>query len=151
MDSLKSSAAYKRIDTIPKLLEYMWSLFPNIIAIKNGFEKSTSILGSLNKKMYDPMIQNSVEFCDLLAKNILKIQPFAQGGFGQVGSLTIDEDKYNQPLKAIVISFKRYGGFEPFYVSVIIKLYLSNEPPKWSIGESSIDKGTFIFLIRYLK
>ncbi len=52
----------------------MWSLFPNIIAIKNGFEKSTSILGSLNKKMYDPMIQNSVEFCDLLAKNILKIQ-----------------------------------------------------------------------------
>ncbi len=34
MDSLKSSAAYKRIDTIPKLLEYMWSLFPNIIAIK---------------------------------------------------------------------------------------------------------------------
>ncbi len=143
MDSLKSSAAYKRIDTIPKLLEYMWSLFPNIIAIKNGFEKSTSILGSLNKKMYDPMIQNSVEFCDLLAKNILKIQPFAQGGFGQVGSLTIDEDKYNQPLKAIVISFKRYGGFEPFYVSVIIKLYLSNEPPKWSIGESSIDKGTF--------
>ncbi len=43
MDSLKSSAAYKRIDTIPKLLEYMWSLFPNIIAIKNGFEKSTSI------------------------------------------------------------------------------------------------------------
>ncbi len=65
----------------------MWSLFPNIIAIKNGFEKSTSILGSLNKKMYDPMIQNSVEFCDLLAKNILKIQPFAQGGFGQVGSL----------------------------------------------------------------
>ncbi len=79
----------------------------------------------------------------MLAKNILKIQPFAQGGFGQVGSLTIDEDKYNQPLKAIVISFKRYGGFEPFYVSVIIKLYLSNEPPKWSIGESSIDKGTF--------
>ncbi len=75
MDSLKSSAAYKRIDTIPKLLEYMWSLFPNIIAIKNGFEKSTSILGSLNKKMYDPMIQNSVEFCDLLAKNILKFNP----------------------------------------------------------------------------
>ncbi len=66
----------------------MWSLFPNIIAIKNGFEKSTSILGSLNKKMYDPMIQNSVEFCDLLAKNILKFKPFAQGGFGQVGSLT---------------------------------------------------------------
>ncbi len=60
------------------------------------------------------MIQNSVEFCDLLAKNILKIQPFAQGGFGQVGSLTIDEDKYNQPLKAIGISFKRYGGLNHF-------------------------------------
>ncbi len=61
----------------------MWSLLPNIIAIKNGFGKNLHpYLGSLNKKMYDPMIQNSVEFCDLLAKNILKIQPFAQGGFG---------------------------------------------------------------------
>ncbi len=50
MDSLKSSAAYKRIDTIPKLLEYMWSLFPNIIAIKNGFEKSTSIVRIFKQK-----------------------------------------------------------------------------------------------------
>ncbi len=33
-----------------------------------------------------------------------------------------------------------------FTVSVIIKLYLSNEPPKWSIGESSIDKGTFYII-----
>jgi hypothetical protein len=138
---MEQSSSYKRIDTVPKLLEYLWSLFPNIIALKNG-EPASSMTGPLNKKMYEPMIQNSVEFCDLLSKNILKIQPFAQGGFGQVGALTIDEDKYNQPLKAIILSFRRYGGFEPFYVSVIIKLYLSSEPPKWSIGETEVDKGT---------
>ncbi len=50
MDSLKSSAAYKRIDTIPKLLEYMWSLFPNILAIPPGFAPIYIPLGSFPKK-----------------------------------------------------------------------------------------------------
>ncbi|CCV02532.1 serine/threonine protein kinase [Armadillidium vulgare iridescent virus] len=135
--------AYKRIDTIPKLLEYMWSLFPNIVAIQKGEQAPLSITEALDKKLYQPVIENSVEFCDLLSKNILKIQPFAQGGFGQVGLLTIDEDVAQQPLKAIVISFKRAGGFEPFYVPVIIKLYLTNEEPRWSIGSGPKDQGFF--------
>lgn len=135
--------SYKRIDTIPKLLEYMWSIFPNIVAVKRGELQPMDMKAILDKKMYGPAIENSVEFCDLMANNILKVKSFTQGGFGTVGTLTIDEDGRNQPLKAIVLSLRRAGGFEPFYVSVIIKLYLTVEKPRWAIGLTEADRGFF--------
>lgn len=128
---------FKRIDTIPKLLEYVWSIFPNIIAIKKGKMPLTSNTIVVNKQIYTPMLENSVEFCDLLSKNVIKIQPFAQGGFGVVGTVTIDEDTKNQPLKAIIISIKRNGGFEPYYASVIVKISLSNETPTFSLDTAT--------------
>lgn len=128
---MESPPAYKKINTISKLLEHMWSLFPNIIAVKNG-APMFSLTAEVDKKIYNSVMFNSVEFCDLLSKNILKIQPFAKGAFGEVGSLTIDEDSEKQPLKAIILSFKKSGGFEPFYTDVIIKLYLSGQRPTWA-------------------
>lgn len=61
----------------------------------------------INKFIFDPITEESAEFCDLLGNGIIKINPFARGGFGEVGDLLIDEDQINQKIYGIIISIKR--------------------------------------------
>lgn len=128
------SISYKKIDTIPKLLEKLWSIFPNIIAIDKNTRDPAIGVKLVNDALIIPAIQNSTEFCQLVQNGTISVKAFAKGGFGQVGDITINEDELNQPLQAIIISIKRYGGFEPFYVPVIMKLYFNQESPKWYIS-----------------
>jgi len=127
------SISYKKIDTAPKLLENLWSIFPNVIAINSNTQDPAIGVKLLNDAII-PVVQNSVEMCQLVENGIISIKPFAKGGFGQVGDVTISEDEPSQPLQAIIVSIKRYGGFEPFYVPVIMKLYFNSESPKWYIS-----------------
>jgi hypothetical protein len=129
-----SSISYKKLDTIPKLLENLWSVFPNIIALDNTTQDpAIGLFGAqlVKDMIIIPTIQNSVEFCQLVQNGTIEIKAFAKGGFGQVGDLTINEDQRDQQLNAIVVSIKRYGGFELFYVPVILKLYFNQEFPQW--------------------
>ncbi|AHL67517.1 hypothetical protein DH26_gp016 [Chloriridovirus anopheles1] len=131
------SISYKKIDTIPKLLENLWSIFPNIIALDSTTQDPVIGAKLVNDAVIVPAIQNSAEFCQLVKNGTIGVKAFAKGGFGQVGDLTINEDQQNQPLSAIIISIKRYGGFEPFYIPVIMKLYFNQEFPKWYISPIS--------------
>jgi hypothetical protein len=140
------SNSYKKIDTIPKLLENLWSIFPNIIALDSSTRNpAIGLVGQnlINKSVIVPMIQNSVEFCQLIKDETIRLKAFTKGGFGQVGDITINEDKQNQPLNAIIVSMKSYGGFEPFYVPVIMKLYFSQKFPEWYISPISSLNGGF--------
>ncbi|GHV49474.1 hypothetical protein AGMMS49579_01250 [Spirochaetia bacterium] len=133
-----NNPTYKKIDTISRLLEDMWSLFPNIITDQDI---------NIQRGIITPMINRSVEYCDLLNKNIIKVQVFAKGGFGIVGDVFMDEDSTNQPLLGIIISTKRQGGFETFYVPVIVKIYQTETQPTWFISKLHVNlniKGLFI-------
>lgn len=136
------SPSYKKIDTIPMLLENFWRTFPNVIALDPNTMDPSIGNKIINDGIMVPSIQNSTEFCNLIDNHIINVKPFSKGGFGEVGALTINEDEDGQPLEAIIVSIKRYGGFEPFYVPVIMKLYFTHEQPKWHISTiySSITK-----------
>lgn len=139
---MSTSPSYKKIDTIPRLLENFWRTFPNVVALDPKTLDPAIGNKIINDGIMVPAIQNSTEFCNLIDNHIINIKPFSKGGFGEVGALTINEDENDQPLEAIVISIKRYGGFEPFYVPVIMKLYFTHDQPKWYISTiySSITK-----------
>lgn len=71
---------------------------------------------------YGPAINNSLDFCNLRGGNIT-VAPFTKGGFGEVGDIFITENSKNQPLRAIVISFKDDGTFVAATLPVIIKTF----------------------------
>ena len=126
--------AYKKIDTIDRLLANLWKIFPNIIAYNknNKLMSENNILESLRDIVLQPLFNNSDGFCSLIV-NIIKVEAFTQGGFGEVGILTIDEDQEGQPVMAIAVSFKPSGGFVPYYLPVIVKRGLKDSQFEASI------------------
>lgn len=122
----KKEFSFKTIDTSIRFLENLWQLFPNLSS------------QMVEEKLIVPTLQSSIEFCNLIEKNILKIDSFAKGGFGIVGNMVLAEDLKNQILKASVISIKKYGGFELFYMPIIVKVSIENKSPSWNVEENTI-------------
>lgn len=118
--------AYKKIDSIERLLENFWRIFPNI---------ETTVL---KNKVIKPVLENSVEFCELIKKRIINVKTFTEGGFGAVGNLSINEDEPNQPLMAIIVSLNtETKTFVPFSTPIIIKVFFTARP-NWLIQGTTL-------------
>lgn len=116
------SETIKTIDSIQRFLESIWSIFPNMVILQN------------DNSVLVPLRNNSVEFCNLINNNTIKINVFSQGAFGKVGTLLVTEDSENQNLQTITPSYNiRTQTFVLYESDVIIKMYIQNEPPRWSI------------------
>ena len=111
---------YKKFDGADKFLVNLWKLFPNIIMYN---EKNTvDIKTQVNIKLLNPFVIESGEFCNLANNGIIHPGNFiGQGGFGRISEIQMNEDVDNETVKAVIISFKLKGGFEPFYVPIIVK------------------------------
>jgi hypothetical protein len=110
---------YKKIDSLERLLANFWNIFPNLT------------VAEFSDKVIQPYLLKSTEFCELLNNNIIYLPPtVARGGFGSVKPFKIYEDtsapEDPEDIEAILVSRKQSGGFEPFYLPVIIKV--SNVP-----------------------
>jgi len=140
------SPAYKKFNQADKFLERLWSIFPTLEYLKNSEITNKQLTNMLEGFLIDHVRTDSAEFCKLLSDNKIKSTEFASGGFGTVGELMINEDEKEQDVKAVIISIKRRGGFEPFYCPVIIKSSKQPTEITWT-GESGPD-GTRIIIIQ---
>jgi hypothetical protein len=108
--------SYHSINNINHLLT---ELFPTII---NGTPKHIDTL-------FDVVIANSFEFCELAKKQHIKIKKINMGGFSDISIPMINDHQ----MKAIIISLKKNGGFEPYYSDIILKQYRHDLSPEWKI------------------
>ena len=111
-----SYPAYKYFDEADTFLANFMKLFPSLYGV------FTPQQDSVEQQLIVPTFNNSVEFCQSLKSGIIINRAnLGQGGYGTVGDFLITEDQPNQPVFAIIVSINPNGGFEPFYVPVIIK------------------------------
>jgi len=110
-----SKKVNKKIDNIERFLSNFWKIFPNLT--------STTLNEDFNGNVIQPFLQNSLDFCQLLKDNIILFygRPLGSGANGTVGTLGIIEDDNLEQVYGIIISRKEKGGFEPFYVPLILK------------------------------
>lgn len=139
------SPTYKKFNQSDKFLERLWTIFPTFEYNKSKDITSNQLINTLNNFIIDHVRTDSNEFCSLLSAGKIKSRLFAQGGFGSVGDLFMDEDEKNQDVKAVIISLRRNGGFEPFYCPVIIKSALEPTNVTWS-GSRMSDGTSIIFV-----
>lgn len=98
---------YKSFDSSNFLFETIWREFPNILTqVETG------------DKIINKLVLSSKEFCDFRKKQLFNIKIFSEGGFGDVGSIGLN----NQIIKSAVFSFERNGKSNVFYTDVIVKL-----------------------------
>ena len=101
-----SDPAYKYFDEADTFLANFMKLFPSLYGV---FTPQQDVV---EQQLIVPTFNNSVEFCQSLQSGITE-------NLGR--DFLITEDQPNQPVFAIIVSINPNGGFEPFYVPVIIK------------------------------
>lgn len=105
---------YKSFDSANFLFELIWKEFPNVKTDYDG------------KNIKNKLLNTSKDFCGLKNNNYFKIRTISQGGFGQVGTVDID----NKELNAVIFSFSRDGKSNTvFTIKVLAKtnLYSGDE------------------------
>ena len=122
------SLTYKKIDLLDRFLANFWKIFPNLRAI-NSDAAVEVVKEELNNKVIQPYIDNSLEFCDLLKNNIIKINTtkddiIGRGGGGIIYIMKIIEDDKIENIMGIIISRSIKGNFFPFYVPIVLKVGL---------------------------
>lgn len=123
---MTTTTVYKSFDSSQFLFEMIWKHFPTI---------RTYII---DKKIINNLLITSEEFCDLKSKNIFHMKYFSQGGFGMVGTIGLNKKPENL-IKAAIYSFERSNKHNLFYVDIIIKIGINNNPPKiFKTHDSSI-------------
>ena len=120
-----SDPAYKYFDEADTFLANFIKLFPSLYGV------FTPQQDSLEHQLIVPTFNNSVEFCQSLQSGIIINSENLGRGRYIVGDFLMTEDQPNQPVFAIIVSINPNGGFEPFYVPVIIKTGI--EPSKINI------------------
>ena len=131
-----SDPAYKYFDESDIFLANLMKFFPSLYGKR---------VESINNLIV-PTFNNSVEFCKSFKSGIISSKFFNRGGSGAIGDFLITEDQLDQPVYAIIVSINPNGGFEPFYVPVIIKIgynhkeieIQSNTTVKLTDGEKKI-------------
>ena len=79
----------------------------------------------------------------MLSKNTIGFygHPLGSGANGYVGILRINEDDKEEQVYGIILSKKQIGGFEPFYVPVILKNTTNSKPINMNWEIISVPKG----------
>jgi hypothetical protein len=112
-----SDPAYKYFDEADNFLANFMKLFPSLYGNFTHQQQQDAV-----KQLIVPTFNNSVEFCQSLQRGIIINKAnLGRGGYGIVGDFLMKEDQDDQPVYAIIVSINPNGGFEPFYVPVIIK------------------------------
>ena len=123
----------KKIDNIERFLSNFWKIFPNLTS------------ANFNGNVIQPFLQNSLNFCELLSNNRIGFYgyPLGSGANGTVGTLGIIEDDNLEQVYGIILSRKEKGGFEPFYVPVILKNTTNSKPINMNWEIISVPSGGF--------
>ena len=112
-----SDPTYKYFDDADTFLANLMELFPSLY----GTTITPAQHNDAIENLIMPTLTKSAEFCTHIQNGVINTQVMGRGGFGSVGDFQMTEDQPNQKVYAIIISTKLMGGFEPFYVPVIIK------------------------------
>jgi hypothetical protein len=132
------SVSYKSFDSANIFFSNLWELFPSFY----GESKSSDVHGDIKNYIVRPIRESSFEFCDLLDSGKVYVEEFAKGGFGVVGGMKINEDQEGQDIHAISVSLKPNGGFEPFYVPIILKRGTKSTEINWMYETKKIGSKT---------
>jgi hypothetical protein len=131
-----SDPAYKYFDEADNFLANLMEFFPSLYGKVVTLQQEEDAVN----KLIQPTFTNSSEFCHCVQskRGIITRNYLAQGGRGAIMDFLINEDQFNQPVYAIIVSINPNGGFEPFYVPVIIKTGL--DPTDIEIYSNTIVK-----------
>lgn len=120
----RSPNSYKYFNEIEVFLANLWKTFPSLFGNKNVGE-------GIKKILTEPILQNSIEYCKLKDNGTIFVKSFANGSFGAVGDIFINDDVPGQKLYAISTSV--HEGFQPFYMNVIAKVAHEKSDFRWKV------------------
>ena len=152
---MSSSPSYKNFN-IDNFLSIFYKSFPSVQAL--GVQPANVEMNVPNSDgmILNPMIDNSRDICNLLENFTLLRMPMgggpAVGGFGVVTKLTILEDEIplRQSVMGVLISIKKNGSIQPFYVPVIIKTGHERLPDNFYQYQHIVAGAVDIELLRFL-
>jgi len=107
--------AYKHFDEIDKFLANLFKFFPSL------YGTAQIMNDKFGEIVITPILNHSREFCSLKENGFITITEVGQGGVGTISNFVINEEQPGQMVYGIIVSIKLIGGFEPFYIPVMIK------------------------------
>lgn len=153
---MSSSPSYKNFN-IDNFLSIFYKSFPSVQALGVQPVNVEMNVPNSDGMILNPMIDNSRDFCDLLQNSTLLRIPIGggapvQGGFGVVTKLTILEDEIpnRQPVMGILVSIKKNGIIQPFYVPIVIKTGHQRLPDQFYQYRHILVGGINIELLQFL-
>lgn len=108
--------AYKSVSSIQHFLGSILALFPSIyltVDIDDG--------GKLAGNIISPIIENSLPYCTAIEDGRILFQKRAQGAFGEVGPIQIQQGTNYNEVVMNVVSLDPKGSYAAFFMDTIVK------------------------------